>query len=757
MPRWYRYCVTLAVVFVTVSLLSFGLSLSDDRLFEQYFPFLLILISVITFVLTVVLVQMLARLLRSYRQKQFGSRMTAKLGLSTALIGILPAIAVYAFSSTLVYKTSDEELSSRVETALDAGVHITQGILARSQKSAETLARQFAQSLSGTPVPLMMNDLLRLLENHAGTEALVMTGSGSAVAAAGSRINVLMPDLPSPIQLKTAQTAGIYSVVDGDTLFDFPENGQPKGDLRIRVIVPIPSLQTAGTVTDLRSPLLVPTSARRQQFYLQITQPIEEDVSYNAAKLVNGYRDYQRATYSRNSMRTIYTLSLTLTLLLAVFAGVVAALSFARRTTAPVLQLAKGTKRVASGDFMPIREFVGNDEINVLTRSFNTMVKEVADARTGLEEQRLQAERAQAFLSTVLGTISSGVLVLNRDRHVVSANPAARRIMGDAACSVGASLEETLPDLSEALEAKYHEPTESSDGFSLEFELQREHSVVPLYLRCSPMPLGEETGSVLIFDDVSQLIKAQRATAWGEVARRLAHEIKNPLTPIRLAAERLEWKMESKLTDEKDLSLLHRTIATIVTQVDALKQMVNDFRDYAKLPAAELRPMNLNGFLENISSLYSDAGHAVTLHLDEHIPLIDADPTQLRQVLHNLISNSIEAQTDGSNVTITVRTEAIRSQYHPETIGAVKLSIEDNGSGFSDKILHAAFEPYVTTKPTGTGLGLPMVKKILDEHGAGIVLKNTADDHTGNITGALVEILFKPSRSRTAAAEESTL
>ena len=206
-----------------------------------------------------------------------------------------------------------------------------------------------------------------------------------------------------------------------------------------------------------------------------------------------------------------------------------------------------------------------------------------------------------------------------------------------------------------------------------------------------------------------------------------------------------------------DLSLLYLIIFIIFTQMDALKQMVNDFRDYAKLPAADLRPMNLNGFLENISSLYSDAGHAVTLHLDEHIPLIDADPTQLRQVLHNLISNSIEAQTDGSDVTITVRTDAIRSQYHPETIGAVKLSIEDNGSGFSDKILHAAFEPYVTTKPTGTGLGLPMVKKILDEHGAGIVLKNTADDHTGNITGALVEILFKPSRSRTAAAEESTL
>ncbi|MGN1149407.1 MAG: HAMP domain-containing protein, partial [Sutterella sp.] len=425
MPRWLRYSVLISATFASIALLGLMLSLSDPRLFDKYFPFLLILNVMIAGVLIVVVAAMIIRLVKSYRQKQFGSRMTARLAFITALISVIPTATVYVLSSAVISRSTDADLNTRVETALDAGVHITQGILARRQNDAEAMARQFAQSLASTPVSLMMNDLLKLLENHSGTEALVLTGTGSAVAAAGSRINVLMPDLPSPIQIKTSRTAGIYSVVDGDTLFDFPDTEQPRSDLRIRVIVPIPVLQNTGTITDLRTSLLLPPSSSRQQLFLQITQPVEEEIALNAAKLVSGYRDYQQATYSRSSMKTLYALTLTLTMLLAIFSSVAAALSFARRTTAPVMQLAKGTKRVATGDFMPIREFVGNNEINVLTRSFNAMIKEVSEARTGLEEQRSQAERAQAFLSAVLSNISSGVLVINQQKRIVSANLAA--------------------------------------------------------------------------------------------------------------------------------------------------------------------------------------------------------------------------------------------------------------------------------------------------------------------------------------------
>lgn len=744
MPRWLRYSILLGGSFAAVALFGLAISLFNAHLFERYFPLLLVLNTVIAAILFFVVVTMCVRLRRRWKLKQFGSHMTAKLALTTALISVTPTLTVYSISTAFISRSMNDSFSVQVEEALNAGVHITQDILAKHEQNTQTLAKQFAQSLASTPPSLMMHDLLKLLENHSGTEALVMTNTGRAVAAAGSRINVLMPDLPSPLQLKTAKTAGIYSVVDGDTLFEAPENTS-NSDLRVRVIVPIPTLHNTN-ITSLNTSSLLSSPDFPDQFFLQITQPIEKNVALNASKLVAGYRDYQQSTYSRQSMATLYGLTLSLIVLFAVFASIGAALSFARKTVSPVMQLEKGTKRVSTGDFMPIREFPGGDEINILTRSFNSMIREVSEARHGLELQRLQAEQSQAFLERVLGNISSGVIVVDRWYTVVTANNAARHILGEDNITVGVSLKETLPQLVYALE-KYI-PNES-EGFSaqpINFELVQEHQTTPIYIKSSPMPLGTQTGAVLVFDDVTPLIKAQRATAWGEVARRLGHEIKNPLTPIRLAAERLEWKLKSKLTEEKDLNLLHRTIDTIITQVDTLKQMVNDFREYAKLPSASLQTLALNDFVESTLVLYHDAGHNIKFIPESNLPDIQADPTQLRQVLHNLISNCLEASNNDQEVQIFIKTETLKSKYHADAVSAVKLSIVDNGPGFSDKILNSAFEPYVTTKATGTGLGLPMVKKILDDHGATITLKNLCSESSDQIIGAEVEMIFKASQ-----------
>ena len=744
MPRWLRYSILLGGSFAAIALFGLAISLFNAHLFERYFPLLLVLNTVIAAILFFVVVTMCVRLRRRWKLKQFGSHMTAKLALTTALISVTPTLTVYSISTAFISRSMNDSFSVQVEEALNAGVHITQDILAKHEQNTQTLAKQFAQSLASTPPSLMMHDLLKLLENHSGTEALVMTNTGRAVAAAGSRINVLMPDLPSPLQLKTAKTAGIYSVVDGDTLFEAPENTS-NSDLRVRVIVPIPTLHNTN-ITSLNTSSLLSSPDFPDLFFLQITQPIEKNVALNASKLVAGYRDYQQSTYSRQSMATLYGLTLSLIVLFAVFASIGAALSFARKTVSPVMQLEKGTKRVSTGDFMPIREFPGGDEINILTRSFNSMIREVSEARHGLELQRLQAEQSQAFLERVLGNISSGVIVVDRWYTVVTANNAARHILGEDNITVGVSLKETLPQLVYALE-KYI-PNES-EGFSaqpINFELVQEHQTTPIYIKSSPMPLGTQTGAVLVFDDVTPLIKAQRATAWGEVARRLAHEIKNPLTPIRLAAERLEWKLKSKLTEEKDLNLLHRTIDTIITQVDTLKQMVNDFREYAKLPSASLQTLALNDFVESTLVLYHDAGHNIKFIPESNLPDIQADPTQLRQVLHNLISNCLEASNNDQEVQIFIKTETLKSKYHADAVSAVKLSIVDNGPGFSDKILNSAFEPYVTTKATGTGLGLPMVKKILDDHGATITLKNLCSESSDQIIGAEVEMIFKASQ-----------
>ena len=404
------------------------------------------------------------------------------------------------------------------------------------------------------------------------------------------------------------------------------------------------------------------------------------DTSKNAADLLAGWRDYQTLVLSRTSLQTIYSSTLTLVLLLAVFGAIALALDFARRTTEPVLQLEHGTRRVAEGDFRPIREFPGNSEINALTQSFNAMIRDVAQSRRLIEDQRLKAEQDQAYLERILSNISSGVLVLDESACVTSANPAARAILGESICKKG-SAQENLQIGAEGTVA-------------VEYSLERDSRVVPLFLKIAPMAFTpRHSGLVVVFDDISQLMEAQRANAWGEVARRLAHEIKNPLTPIRLTAERLEMRLEDKLSEPDDLALLHRAIETITTQVDALKQMVNDFREYAKIPTARMEAVDLNAFLEEASELYDQAGTPIELKLTSGIPHIQADKAQLRQVLHNLVSNSIDA-AEGDTPSISIFTEPLSNDGR---IIAIRLRIEDNGVGFSESILAKAFEPYITT------------------------------------------------------------
>lgn len=741
MPRWFRYGT---IVSIALSVIAFGglvITSAESRLFDRYFPVLLVINVVIVSILFAVVMAMVIRLTRSYTQKQFGSKMTAKLALTTTSIALIPIIVIYLISHAYINRSIDSWFDVRVENALDAGVSITRSILSQLQHNTEEDAKKLADSLATTPPSQIMSDLMKHLNAQAGVEGLVVTANGVAVAASGSKLSVLIPDMPSAFQLQSAQTSGLYSVIDGDA---FETQNTSTNELRIRVIVPIPVLHTAQLDTErVQFSILLPSKQESQQLFLQLTQPIPDNIAKNAAQLVDGYREYQELTLSRASLRTIYGLTLTLTLLLSAFTSIVVAFSFARKTTAPVMQLAAGTKSVSKGNYEPIKEFPSGDEINELTQSFNSMIKEVSETRRSLEIQRKDAQLAQEFLERVLNNISSGVIVLDQHNTIVTTNPTARQIFVDPPLVSGEQLDLVDQALTLKLTEERNQKLLNADAYTFEYERTVQHKKLVLYFRVSPISLGSQSGWVLVFDDITQLVHAQRATAWGEVARRLAHEIKNPLTPIRLSAERLEFKLEKRLSDEKDLALLHKTITTIVTQVDALKQMINDFRDYARLPDASLFPIDLNELLMESVGLYHDAGIQVDLALEPHIPQIMGDSSQLRQVIHNLISNSIDAAKENQTPRITVRTQSVVSTTQPSKACAVKLFVSDNGSGFDDSILQAAFEPYVTTKPTGTGLGLPMVKKILDEHSATIILSNQLDPKTNTILGATIEITFK--------------
>lgn len=751
MPGWRRYAALFALVLTIVSLFGLAATSANAKLFEQWFPTLILINKVIAVVLAAVVASMLVHLIQRIHRKEFGAQMTWQLAAWMFMLAIVPGLLIYFMSAVFISRSIDSWFDVRVEGALDSGVEITRGILTEQQRRTELTAKHMADMLENTPASLVLSDLMQLMEGHGNMEALVFTGSGTAVAAAGSRVNVLLPDLPTPLQMQTVRSAGIYSVIDDAQLEnpDAPAKGAP---LSIRVIVPIGGVRAQSGKEAEPLGLADPAAfERRPTLYLQVIEAVSTETSRRAAVLLQGVRDYQALILARQSLQGTYMSTLMLAMCLAAFGAVAGALSIARRTTEPVMQLEQGTRRVADGNFHPIREFSGKSEINILTQSFNSMIRDVAVSRRGIEAQRIKAEQAQAYLERVLSNISSGVLVLDSKYRLLLPNAAAKRILGESICAEGAKLPEVLPALAEAVK-RLRMPldigAQTTVGF--EFELNKDSSsesiggndgvkTIPLFIKMSLMPLRSgESGLVVVFDDVTQLMEAQRATAWGEVARRLAHEIKNPLTPIRLTAERLELRLDSRLSNPDDAAMLHRAVSTIITQVDALKQMVNDFREYAKIPQAKPAPLSLNDFLKDVAALYEEANVPITLKLAPNLPEIEADASQLRQVMHNLISNSIDA-AEGDDPEIVIETQLAQGADGAQ---GVRLTVTDAGSGFPEHILAKAFEPYVTTKETGTGLGLPMVKRIIDEHHGSVHICNRMDKSGCLVLGAQIDILF---------------
>ena len=423
--------------------------------------------------------------------------------------------------------------------------------------------------------------------------------------------------------------------------------------------------------------------------------------------------------------------------------------------------LAEGTKAVAEGNLSPRPIVASKDELGTLTQSFNTMTRQLADARASVEKNRSELENAKGYLESVLANMSAGVMVLDRNFKLVTCNESVERILQhDFAQHIGKPLKdiEGLSAFAQVITQSFSEQSaQSAAGRAGGENLHWQHQIdvprrmggpeadndISLLARGSRLPGAREGSYVVVFDDISDVISAQRSIAWGEVARRLAHEIKNPLTPIQLSAERLHMKLEGKL-NEADAKVLERSTETIVNQVTAMKRMVDDFRDYAKTPPAVLSLLDLNALIEEILHLYlnGDGGDIIHASLAQDLPLIMGDPTQLRQVIHNLLQNAQDAVADRGEQAAAPRIDIITEEIHYRSSdgavsNAVQLTITDNGPGFTPKILAHAFEPYITSKPRGTGLGLAMVKKIIEEHGGRIDIQNRSDTN-----GAKVAILL---------------
>lgn len=723
MSIWLRITFFLTAAVGAILLIVLAAGGASYAQFERDFPVLLAVNLFAILTLFAFVVAIFSKIIKRWRAGAFGSRMTASLATMLSVSAIVPCVLIYLVSSQFIGRSIDSWFDVRIEKALDSGVSLSSGLIDREQGTLLLACRRIASILSATARQERTLALDRMRETANADSAIIFNADGSILVSSLAPNGQPVIDKPTSEQFKKAAAENGIHILDGDQ----SESIEP---LRIRAVVPIPHV-----------------SGTQSQTFLQLTQFVPTEVASRANDLVQGYRDYQELVLSRQALRSIYGMTLTLTMVLALLASMAAALSFARAMTAPVLQLAAGTKKVAEGDLRPIKEFSGSSEINALTRSFNSMVTQIAEARQIVEMQRQGAERAREQLERILGNLSSGVLVLDHDFQVLMCNEATGEILKTELIAPDMNLADISSDFARKLSEEI-QITDDEDDIRFELELTRPdlRAPVSLFVRAARTQLESGSGWVVVFDDISGVLAAQRAVAWGEVARRLAHEIKNPLTPIRLAAERLEFKLASKL-DEHDAALLKRTSNTIITQVDAMKQMVNDFRDYAKLPTANLVPTNLNAFLEDLTAFYATAGTRLDVRIEADLPPILADAAQLRQVMHNLIGNAVDATETVAEPAIGLTVTKVRAEGGAVT--ALRIVLEDNGPGFAPNILAKAFEPYTTTKPTGTGLGLSMVKKIVDEHHAKIVLSNKTD----GTNGAQIVMIFPVPASVAAIPE----
>ena len=715
-------------------LLTIGLGLlvlltqatSNRALYDRNYDRLYMVNTIVAALLLLGLVWGLTRLIIRLRQGQFGSRLLVKLAAIFALVGLVPGVLIYVVSYQFVSRSIESWFDVKVEGALVAGLNLGRATLDTLSGDLAKQSRVAAQQLVDVQEASAAINLDRVRTQMDANEAVLWSLDGRLIASASQSRFAIQPERPTAVQFKQVRSKLSVEIVEGldETV------GAPTGRIKVLTLVPQNSL-----------------SLREDPWVLQISQELPATLVANALDVQLANREYQERALARDGLRKMYIGTLTLSLIMAVLAAVLLAVLLGNQLARPLLLLAHGMRQVAAGDLSPKYTLQANDELGGLTRSFAEMTQQLSDARSAVERSLTQLGAARENLQTILDNLTAGVIVLNASGAIQSSNPGATRILKVPLAAHTKASFLSLPNLqhfASGVQEQFELLSADKDRHELDhwqksFEIHAsgqglEATSVTLVARGAILPDGMR---LLVFDDISEIVSAQRSQAWGEVARRLAHEIKNPLTPIQLSAERLERKLDGKL-DEADQTVLSKSVKTIVEQVAAMKRLVNEFRDYARLPSAELKPLDLNQLILDVMALYApEPSERVTraqvfTDLDPTLPLIEGDAQQLRQVVHNLLQNAQDASDPQTHVMLVTRWSPARKR--------VKLTVLDEGTGFAPNILQRAFEPYVTTKTKGTGLGLAVVKKIADEHGARLDIANRVEE--GVVKGAQVSLSF---------------
>ena len=694
-----RLLILLGAALAGVLLFLLATASGNTTVFAEHYPLLLGLNAALAALLALLVAWQIRMLWRRYRARAFGSRLTVRLLLLFALMAVVPGALVYTVSVQFLAKSIESWFDVKVDAALEGGINLGRSAIDQMMGELQAKARAIAAELADRPAGQQVVLLDRLRDRAGVQEAVIVGGNGRVLASSSDDVSRLVPELPTPQVLRQARSSRGYTSVDAAA-------GKP---LALRVVVPVASL----ALTD---------DAR----FVQLRQSVPEQFGSSAEAVEAAYRDYRELVLARQGLKRIYIVTLTLALCMALLVAIALAVVLASRLSEPLANLAQATQAVARGDFSRQAPVTSRDELGVLIESFNSMTRQLDDARQVVEANRTALESAKARLENILANLSAGVLVFDRELGLTITNHGAQAI-------VGAELDAFAAEMREQFRAHGTLPWQQ--------EIELKGTGKALLVRGTALSEDPAGGYVLVFDDITQLIQAQRATAWAEVARRLAHEIKNPLTPIQLSAERMEMKLSGKLAAE-DAETLARGTRTIVNQVAALKSMVDDFRDYSRLPAPVFAPLDLNALAQEVLALYETSSTPIARKLAPGLPEVRADSAQIRQVLHNLVQNAQDAlehrKSGAEPPLIEVCTEVAGNK--------VRLAVTDNGGGFPEEMMARIFEPYVTSKPRGTGLGLAIVKKIVDEHHGELAIENRPAQ------GVSVSMLLPVADSRASAA-----
>jgi len=710
----------VGAVGVVLSLVAFFLlswTPQNSQEYESLYRAILLINIAGVIVLLALTVGNLARLLRDYRNEVPGSRLKARMVAMFVGLAVLPLVVVFYFSIQFINGGIDSWFNVEVEDGLDDALALSRAALEMQMRDHLTTTIRITDRLRDVNINQIVFELSMLRRESGASEISIYQRNNQILATSSDRSAGSLPrQLTDEVLLQIRQNRPFVSL-----------DPQESGRYEIRTAVPF-----GGPGRPI--PLGV----------IQALYPVPDRIGIMANSVDSSYSDYKRAVYLRDPLKRNFTMTLTLVLMLSLLAAIYGAFILSRRLVAPIQDLVAGTRAVAAGDFDTKLPTPSRDEIGVLINSFNEMTKRLSSARrdASLSQSLVEAERAN--LAVILERLSTGVVALEADLRIRNANAASGAILNvDLESRVGEFLPDVAvgqPLLQQFVDVANVRLQAGEREWREQIVLRGEVGRRVLTCACTTLPGDDDhaAGYVVVFDDITALLQAQRDAAWGEVARRLAHEIKNPLTPIQLSAERMRRKYLHTLPAD-DAEVLDRATYTIVQQVESMKEMVNAFSDYARAPDIEVKSFDIGELAREVVELYrsQESGLKIVLHTDSNLPAIEADVGRIRQILHNLIRNSIEAlekHTDGQ-IDVTVSAAEYRE------IDAVELAVADNGPGFKSDSIQQVFEPYVTTKPKGTGLGLAIVKKLVEEHAGTIHAENREQG------GAVIEIILPINES----------